>query len=150
MSAKDLISPYLNRFVAINQQKSFAKLELSCANGKVTVHFFHDLGVIEEETPKSNQDQPAYSDVLMKNVHLSQSARQKKRAETRAAEARSETKRQQDIGENSKNEAKQATTEAEKATIEAEKAAIEAEEAKRSAEEAKLLSVKKNPAYGRY
>ena len=77
MSAKDLISPYLNRFVAINQQKSFAKLELICSNGKVSVNFFHDLGVIEEETPKHDQDQPAYSDVLRKNVHLSQSARLK-------------------------------------------------------------------------
>ena len=57
MSAKDLISPYLNRFVAINQQKSFAKLELSCSNGKVSVNFFHDLGVIEEETPKPDNSQ---------------------------------------------------------------------------------------------
>ena len=103
------------------------------------MHFFHDLGVIEEETPKSNQDQPAYSDVLMKNVHLSQSARQKKRAETRAAEARAETKRQQDIAENAKIVAKKATTEAEKVTIEAEKAATEAEKARQSAEKAKIF-----------
>lgn len=142
MSAKDLISPYLNRFVAINQQKSFAKLELICSNGKVSVNFFHDLGVIEEETPKHDQDQPAYSDVLRKNVHLSQSARLKRRAETRAEEARAETKRQQHIAENAKIEAVKATTQAEKATIEAEKAATEADEAKRSAEEAKVLSFK--------
>ena len=142
MSEKDLISPYSNRFVAINQQKLFAKLELSCADGKVTVNFFHDLGVIEEETPKPDQDQPAYSEILRKNVHLSQSARLKRRAETRAEEARAETTRQQDIAENAKIEAVKATSEAEKATIEAEKAATEAEEARQSAEKAKISSLK--------
>ena len=109
MSAKDLISPYLNRFVAINQQKYFSKLELSCDNGKVTVIFFHDLGVIEEEAPKPNQDHPAYSDILKNNVHISQSVRLKRRAETRAKEARAETKRQQDIAVNAKVEAEKAT-----------------------------------------
>ena len=38
MSAKDLLSPYLNRFVFINQQKAIAKLELCCKDGKVTVN----------------------------------------------------------------------------------------------------------------
>ena len=36
MSAKDLISPYLDRFVDINQQKCTAKLELCCRDRKVT------------------------------------------------------------------------------------------------------------------
>ena len=69
------------------------------------------LGVIEEETPKPDQDLPAYNDILRKNVHLSQSARLKRRAETRSEEARAETKHQQDIAENAKIVA---ATEAEK------------------------------------
>ena len=36
MSAKDLIFPYLNRFVSINQQMATAKLELRCKDGEVT------------------------------------------------------------------------------------------------------------------
>ena len=99
------------------------------------------LGVIEEETPKPDQDQQAYNDILRKNVHLSQSARLKRRADPRFEEARTETKDQQDIAENSKIVAVKATTEAEKATIEVEKATTEADEAKRSAEEAKVLSI---------
>ena len=50
MSAKDLISPYLNRFVDINQEKCTTKLEMCCRYGKVTVNCHHDLGVIEDVT----------------------------------------------------------------------------------------------------
>ena len=63
MSAKDLISPYLNRFLDINQHKFTAKLELCCREGKVTVNCHHDLGVIEEATPKPNVVVPGYSDI---------------------------------------------------------------------------------------
>ena len=84
MSAKELISPCLNRFMEINQQKSSAKLELCCINEKVSINFFYDLGVIEEVTPNSNYESPAYSDILRKNVNNSQSIRLQKRAQLRA------------------------------------------------------------------
>ena len=144
MSAKDLISPYLNRFVAINQQKSNARLELCCKDGKVTVNFHHDLGLVEEASPRPKSDLllPVYSDVLKKNINISQATRLQRRAETRAEEARVETKKQQHIAANAKSEAEKATCEAEKATLEAEEAKKAAEEAKHSAEEAKVTSLK--------
>ena len=71
MSAQDLISPHLNRFVDINQQKFTAKLELCCPDRKVTINFHHDLEVIEEATPKPNFVVPAYSDILKKNASIS-------------------------------------------------------------------------------
>ena len=139
MSAKDLISPYLNRFVAINTQKATAKLELCCKDGKVTVNFHHDLGAVEEVVPRLQSEIPAYSDILKKNVSTSQIKRLQRRAEVRAAEARDSTKKQQNIAENAK-------TEAEKATTVAEKAIEEAEEAKATAEEAKenLLKIERD------
>ena len=139
MSAKDLISPYLNRFVDLNQQKFTAILELCCRDGKVTVNFHHDLGVIEEVTPKPHFVFPAYSDILKKNASTSQITRLQRRAETRAEEARAETKKQQNIAAN-------ARTEAEKAKADADSAIIEAEQARSTAEEAKekLLKIQKD------
>ena len=52
MSAKDLISPYLNRFVVLLHQRSTAKVELSFENGKISVNLFHHLGVVEDATPE--------------------------------------------------------------------------------------------------
>ena len=92
MSAKDLVSPYLNRFEAINQQKSCAKLKLSCYNGKVSMNVAHDLGLIEEGPPKHNQNPPASIDVMTNTVSFLQSARLKRRTQARAEEARAETK----------------------------------------------------------
>ena len=73
MSAKDLISPCLSRFVATNKLKSCAKLELSCVNGKVSVNFYHDLGLIEEGPPKPNQNLPA-EEVIARCQHEVQHA----------------------------------------------------------------------------
>ena len=130
MSAKDLISPYLNRFVAINEQKSTAKLELCCKDGKVVVNFHHDLGLIEETIPRPQSKLPAYSDILKKGVSTSQLNRLQRRAEARAEKVRSDTELQQKIAENAKMEAEKAVADAEKATIEAKKAMDSAEEAK--------------------
>ena len=130
MSAKDLISPYLNRLVAINKQKATAKLELCCKDGKVVVNFQHDLGLIEETSPIPQSELPAYSDILKKGVSTSQLNRLQRRAEERAEKSRSETKIQQNIAENAKIEAERAFADAEKATIEAKKAIDAAEEAK--------------------
>ena len=152
MSGKDLISPYLNRFVSINQQKANAQLELCCKDWKVPIHLHHDFGVIEEAAPRQVDDKPAYSNILMKNVRTSQLTRLQRRARSRAEKARDQTKTQKDIAENAKLEAEKATIEAEKATKEvseardaAEKATKEASEARTAAVEAKakLLKVKK-------
>ena len=96
------------------------------------MNFYHDLGLIEEGSPKPNQNPPAHSDVLTNTVNFSQSARLKRRAEAKAEEVRAETKQQQEI------DAEQATTKAEEATFKAAKASTEAEETKRLAEEAKI------------
>ena len=75
MSAKDLISPYLNRFVVLLHQHSTAKVELSCEDGKLSVNLFHDLGVVEDATPEPvpNPRKPLYANVLKKNVKQSRS-----------------------------------------------------------------------------
>ena len=130
MSAKDLISPYLNRFVDLTQQKFTAKLELCCRDGKVTVNFHHDLGVIVEATPRPTIVVPAYSDILKKNASISQINRLQRRAESRAEEARAETKKQQIIAENARVEAEKSKADADKAIIEAEQARSTAVEAK--------------------
>ncbi len=46
MSSKDLLLSYLNVFNAINQQMSYARLELDCKDTEVTVTINHDLRVI--------------------------------------------------------------------------------------------------------
>ena len=102
MSAKDLILPYLNRFVAINQEKSSAKLELTCSNRKITVNLLHNLRVIEEVTPYLKYESPAYSEILKKNVNNSQSIRLQKRTQLSAEESRAEIKRQQYIARKAK------------------------------------------------
>ena len=50
MSSKDLLSSYVNIFKAINQQMSYARLELCCKDRKVSVNSNHDLRVILENT----------------------------------------------------------------------------------------------------
>ena len=91
MSAKGLISPYLNRCVSINQQKATAKLELYCKDGKLTVNLHRDFGVIEEAVPRQVDDKPAYSNILKKNVRASQLTRLQRRARSGAEEARYQT-----------------------------------------------------------
>ena len=46
MSSKDLLLSFISRFKAINQQMSYARLELCYKDRKVTENFNHDLGVI--------------------------------------------------------------------------------------------------------
>ena len=67
MSTKDLISPYLNRFVVL-LHLSIAKVELSCEDGKLSVNLFHDLGVVEDATPEPvpKPREPLYANVLKK------------------------------------------------------------------------------------
>ena len=99
MSAKDLISPYLNRFVVLLHQHSTAKVELSCEDGKLSVNLFHDLGVVEDATPEPvpNPREPLYANFLKKNIKQSLLSRLQKRANARAEEDRAETKVQQEI-----------------------------------------------------
>ena len=70
MSVKDQISSYLNKFVALVNHKSDAKLELICKGGHVTVNILHDLGVVKE-TIIPSETKPTYTDILRrKNVSL--------------------------------------------------------------------------------
>ena len=70
MTAKELIGPYLNRFVALLHQNSTAKLELSCKDGQMSVNIQHDFGLIEEVSPEPEQESrtPSYNEVLRKNT----------------------------------------------------------------------------------
>ena len=96
MSAKDLISPYLNRFVALLHQKNTAKVELSCEDGKLFVNLSHNLAEVEETTPQPESTKPLYNNVLKKSITKSQVNRQK-RANARAEKAIAETNVQQEI-----------------------------------------------------
>ena len=79
LSLKVLLSLYINRFKAINQQMYYAQLELSCNDWKVTVYLNNDL------------DKTVDSDVLKKNINTSQFARLERKAETLAEKATVET-----------------------------------------------------------
>ena len=46
MSVKDQLSPYLNRFLILCEQKSNVKLDLCCDNGQVSVNLLHALEVV--------------------------------------------------------------------------------------------------------
>ena len=46
---RSVIIIYFNSFKAINQQMSYARLELCCKERKVTVNFNHDLRVIPRQ-----------------------------------------------------------------------------------------------------
>ena len=98
-------------------QHSTAKVELSFENGKMSVNLFHDLGVVEDATPEPEPKtrEPLYANVLKKNSKQSQFSRLQKRANTRAEEARAETKVQQEIAANARIGCDKATRDAEKA-----------------------------------
>ena len=130
MTAKDLISPYLNRFVALLHQNSTAKVELTC---KVNIQ--HDFGLIEEVAPEPEKEsrKPLYKEVLRKNINNSRYNRLYRRANSQAEEARVELKAQQKIAENAKAECEISKIDAEKAKDEAKKAKEEAEKAKHEA-----------------
>ena len=139
MSAHTLISPYINRFVNLIHQNATAKLELSCTGGKVKVNILHDLGEVEDTSPKLATPHPTYSDALKKNVRLSQINRLQKRAHLRAEEARNKTKDQQKIAEDALLGFELATEGAEKAQSDAKKAKLKFREDKLLAEEASEL-----------
>ena len=63
MSAKDVISPFLNRLVDLLYKKSTAKVELSCQDGQLKISMFHEHGVIEEATPEAQHRMPSYNKV---------------------------------------------------------------------------------------
>ena len=137
MSVQDQISPYLNRFVALVKNRAIAKLELHCKNGSITVNISHELGEVEETVPETIA-KPSYTDILKRNVNVTQQKRLQRRAVARAEEALKSTKEQQKIAENAEQSLKRAKLEAEKAIGEAEEAKFVAEQAKLEAEKAKL------------
>ena len=114
MSSKDLLSSYNNIFNDINQQMSYARLELCCKYRKVTVNFSHDLRV----TPDKTID----SDILKKNINTPQFDRLKRSPKTRAEEAKAENKKQQNTAANANIESEKALTDTQKATLETEEA----------------------------
>ena len=83
MSVQELIAPYLNRFVILFNQNATAKLEFSCAEGKVNVNIFHELEAIRQPLPTTPL-------VLKKNLKASQLKRLQRRAAARAEEAKAE------------------------------------------------------------
>ena len=131
MSVEAHLAPYLNRFVILLRQNSVAKLELTCNNGKLTVNISHDMGVVEQATPKPNNP-PSYNEVLKKNLNRSQTNRLQRRAADRAEKAN--------------KDAKEGHAEAAKANrdteVVAEKARTEAEEARSEIEKFKSLAEK--------
>ena len=101
MSVQELIAPYLNRFLILFNQNANAKLELSCAEGKVNVNIFHELGVIEQPLPPTPPVKKAgYNEVLKKNLKISPLKRLQRRAAARADEAKAETLKNKEISEN--------------------------------------------------
>ena len=71
MSAQEQFAPYINRFVALVRQKSVAKLELACKDGKVNINISHELGEFgRKKTNAPTVDEPSYTDVLKKNTSM--------------------------------------------------------------------------------
>ena len=126
MSVQDLLSPYVNRFTLLHQQKASAILEFSYSNGKINVNLKHDLGEVKVPSPQTNLGHPAYRDVVKKNKSLSQINRLQRRAKARAEESHNApTSIVNDDSEKETPEAEQKKLEAEKARFEAEKAGLE-------------------------
>ena len=139
MSVQELIAPYLNRFVILLNQNATAKLEFSCAEGKVQVNIFHDLGVPKPiHVPGPPVKKAGYNEVLKKNLKTSQLNRLKRRAAARAEEAKTETLKQNKVAE-------KAVADAEKARHISEQHHVEAEEAM-SDEALDMLVVEANKA----
>ena len=101
MSVKDQISSYLNKFVALVSQKADAKLGLICKGGHVTVNIVHDLGIVEDTIIPSGT-KPTYTDILKKNVNLSQVNRLHRRSLAQAEEVREAIVEQNKLTENAK------------------------------------------------
>ena len=71
MSEKDQIYSYLNKIISLVNYTANARLELICIGGNVTVNILHDLGVVEE-TVFPLETKHNYTDILKKNMNLSQ------------------------------------------------------------------------------
>ena len=74
MSVQDKISPYLNHFVALVNNKADAKLKLLCKDGRITVNISNDIGEVEETAPETIV-KPSYTDVLKRNVNVTHQKR---------------------------------------------------------------------------
>ena len=137
MSLQDLIAPYLNRFVILFSENATAKLELSCAEGKVHVNMFYDLVAPKQNLPTAPPVKKAgYSDSLKKNLKTSQLNRLKRRAAVRAEEAETQTVRQNQMAEKAVEEAAKAVHAPEQHNVEAAKKNIEVQAANGEAKEA--------------
>ena len=84
MSGHPQLSPYLNRFTTLWQDKADVKLEFTCKDGNVIVNLSHNLGSIVKVTEEVKTQSPNSGNILKKNVSLSQIVRLKKRAAERA------------------------------------------------------------------
>ena len=139
MSVQDQFAPYLNRFIYLLHQKSSAKLEFSCQDGKVRINIFHELTEVEEAF-NNHILKPAYNEVLKKNIKRSQINRLHRRAlaRTEAEQAKLEAEKAKVDAAHKKAEAEQAKVDDTKikAKANAEKAKIEAEYAKLEAAQA--------------
>ena len=70
---QELIASYLNRFVILLNQNATAKLEFSCAEGKVHVKLFHDIVVLKQTLlPAHSFKKAGYNEVLKKNLRTCQ------------------------------------------------------------------------------
>ena len=147
MSVEAQLAPYLNRFVILLRHNSVAKLELTCNNGKLTVNISHDIGVVEQASPKPITP-PSHNEVLKKNLNRSQTNRLQRRGADRAEKANKEAEEahaegakairdRQDITEQATTEAEDVMSEIEKVKYLAEKAQLEAEKFKTDAKEAR-------------
>ena len=108
------------------------------------MNILHDLGEVEDTSPKLVNTHPTYSDALKKNVRLSQINRLQKRAHLRAEEAINKTKDQQKIAEDALLGFELAKEGAEKAQSDAEKAKLQFREDMLLAEDASKLYKEKN------
>ena len=147
MSVEAHLAPYLNRFVILLRHNSVAKLELTCNNGKLTVNISHDIGVVEQASPKPITP-PSHNEVLKKNLNRSKTNRLQRRAADRAEKANKEAEEahseaakskrdREDVAEQAKTEAEEAMSEIKKFKSLAAKAQLEAEKFKTDAKEAR-------------
>ena len=148
MSGYAQLSPYLNRFTTLWQDKADVKLEFTCKDGNVIVNLSHNLGGIEKVPDEVIKPYPYAGHVLKKNISLSQIMRLKKRAAERAAAEKLEAEkvkasyppvREESVnvlGQGNLVEAESAT--ADIAQFDAKKAKIIADETEKDAMSAKL------------
>ena len=136
MSVQELIAPYLNRFVILFNQIATAKLEFSCAEGKVNVNIFHELEAIRQPLPTTPLVKKAgYNEVLKKNLKASQLKILQRRAASHAEEAKAETPKEKDSNEQALEVAVKAKHVSEQQNITAAEANIEVHGANAKAEE---------------